>query len=313
MNCPHPYPDFQIGSGSFIKQTFIMRTNALKIAIILMIIISCDVSRSVNKDLQTGLVTRGNGLSCENVTLSIGDQTIHRHTFIYGEELFVNFNNMEGFEKENGRAFPGMQLLVITDRGDTALQKDDLYAGLEQGTDVSTILLQAKVTMADPIHSNRDHTLHINIWDKKGEGTFQAKLEFDVVPDEKIEIESNQLSFKEAYLFSREKGRTITGDQASLNEHIYMIFEGLEGFEVEGGKVLIGLGMRIVDASGEVILNEEDLIGDTEMEFGEVHTRLSPNFILSGAEAQNPVAVDISIWDKRGEGRIKASIELNME
>lgn len=288
-----------------------MKANVFKMILSALLIVSCDVSRSVN--LQAGLVTKGNGLSCEEVYLSAGDRTIQRSTFTYGEGFHVNFNHLEGFERENSRVFPGMQLLVVSDRGDTVLKKDDLYAGMTNGTDVSPLLLQAEVTVADPIHSGQGHTLYIRIWDKKGNGTFQASMDFVVVPDEKIAIESNRLSFDEVYLFSREKGKTVTGDRASLDEHVYMIFEGLDGFVVQEGSVLVGLGMKITDASGQVILDEEDLIGDSEMDADELHTRLSPSFILTGSEVDNPVSVEIRIWDKRGAGRIRASTRLQME
>ena len=39
---------------------------------------------------------------------------------------------MEGFEKEGEHAFPDMQLLIVSDQGDTALHLNDLYADYKE-------------------------------------------------------------------------------------------------------------------------------------------------------------------------------------
>ena len=56
----------------------------LSIAIILH---SCNFSKSVNTDLLTGLTTVGNGLSCDDVYMSMADGQIQKNTFIFGEEF----------------------------------------------------------------------------------------------------------------------------------------------------------------------------------------------------------------------------------
>ncbi len=290
-----------------------MRTIAIQAMLILVITFSCDFSRSVKKDFQSGLLTTGKGLSCEEVYLAVREEPVQMSTFTYGEVLQVWFDDIEGFSQEDGRAYPGMRMLVISDLGDTVLRNDDLYAGITEGVDLSPLRLEAEVTLAKPIHSGHSHTLRIYIWDKKGKGTFNAKLEFEVVPDETIVIESHLVTCSEVYLYSQERGKPITNNRAFLDENIHLVFEGLEGFAIEEGSVLIGLGMRVTDASGQMLLDEEDLIGEREMDRDEVHGHLSPNFTLAGAELQNPVTVDINIWDKRGDGHISAFTQLEME
>ena len=77
-------------------------------------IISCEFSKSVNINLISGLSTAGDGLSCSNVYLSIGENEIKRTTFTYGEIFYLNFNNIEGFKREEENVFPGMKLLIIS-------------------------------------------------------------------------------------------------------------------------------------------------------------------------------------------------------
>lgn len=290
-----------------------MKTTALVITFTMISIFSCDVRKSVHKDLTTGLISRGDGLSCDNVYLSICDETISKNSFIYGETFEVNFDNIEGFNKVDNYAFPGMELYVISERGDTALKTSDLYIDLNEGSDNTPLLLLANVTAADPIFSNNEYTLYIQIWDKKGDGNFSAEMDFNVVPNDKIKIESNQLFYDEIYLFSQQRQMTITNNTAGFDESIFMMFEGLDGFVVEGSMVYPGLSLVVHDADDNLILNEDDLIGETGMDYFEVNSQLAPNFVMSGSLISNPVTCEITIWDKKGDGSIKASAQLHIQ
>lgn len=290
-----------------------MKIRTLSIAIGLLSVISCDFRKSVSKDLVTGMVTKGDGLSSEDVYLTTGDETIQRNTFTYGEELSLSFNNIEGFERIDNHVFPGMSLIVISENGDTVLKNLDLYAGLASGTDHSPLLLTSEVTVADPIHSNGEYTLFVNIWDKKGDGVFTAELDFDVVPNDQIDIECNHITYREIYLYSQQRQRVITNNTAGFNENVFMMFEGLEGFVKEGEMISIGLSLTVKDSEGNLIVNEGDLMDASGMDYSEVHSQLAPNFILTGSQINNPVECEINIWDKKGEGSIKTSTQLQIE
>jgi len=273
---------------------------------------SCQFAQSVEKDLVTGLSTRGDGLSCANVYLSDGENVIKRNTFQYGETYYVNFDGMEGFERVGQGAFPNMQLVIVNDKGDTVLYVSDMYDGYTQGIENSPLDLYGEITVADPIHTGGDYTLYVNIRDKKGNGKFRATLEFDVVPDKNITITGNQVSSTEIYLYSQQRGRAITDGQAEFNENIYMLFEGLEGFSVEEGKVHLGLSLEVKDATGNLILDEPDLLGAEPMSYDMVHEQLAPNFILTGSEIANPVNCKVRIWDKKGTAWINTSTEITV-
>ncbi len=282
-------------------------------AFLLLALISCDSSKSVSKDLVTGLTTKGDGLSCEEVYLSDGEQEINRNTFTYGEIVYVNFENIEGFKKKDENAFPGMQLCVVNQSGDTVMHYPDLYADYQQGINISPLLLQANLTVADPIHSDGEYTLYINIWDKNGEGTFEAILDFDVSPDEQIKIENNNLSYNEIYLFSEAENNVIIGNEAKYNENIYLIFEGLEGFQEEDGEIFIGLSLKVMDSEGETIIDEEDLIGDTGLQPSQIKEQLAPNFIIRSTSISTPVSCEIVVWDKKSDSNIRAIVSLDLK
>jgi len=290
-----------------------MNTKALSIVLCVSTLISCDFSKSVNKDLITGLLTKGDGLSCEEVYLSIDDETILRKTFEYGEEFMLIFNNMEGFERIEGFSFPGMTLSVVSQDEDTVLFEPDLYSDLTDGADYSPLLLNSALLVADPMHSNEKYTLHVDIWDKKGNGVFTAKLDFKVEPNILINIESNEISYQEVFLFSQERGRIIIDQTASFDENIYMMFEGLEGFVSEGDMVSIGMSLSIEDSEGNLIVNEDDLMEASDFPYSEIRDRVSANFFLTGSEINNPIYCEVVIWDKRGEGSITASTQIQIE
>ncbi|MFO7851198.1 MAG: hypothetical protein ACQERS_03325 [Bacteroidota bacterium] len=290
-----------------------MKNQTVVIVLLMVALISCDSGKSVSKDLVTGLTTHGDGLSCEDVYLSDGEKKINRNTFTYGEKVYVNFENIEGFKKEDGYAFPGMEMIVINQAGDTVMIYPDLYADYQDGIDISPLLLQANLTVADPMHSGNEYTLIINIWDEKGEGTFKAKMDFDVIPDEQIKIENNDLSYDEVYLFTEEVNNVVIGNEANFNENIYLIFEGLEGFQEEDGEIFIGLSLTVRDAEGEILIDEADLIGDSSLQAPQVKDQLAPNFIIRDTTISTPVTCEIEIWDKKSDKNIKASLNLNLK
>ena len=285
----------------------------LALATLLLTIYSCNFAQSVEKDLQSGLITRGDGLSCDDVYLSEGENIIKRNTFIYGETFYVNFDGMEGFERVGESVYPDMQLTIVSEHGDTALHLDDLYAAYEDGIDFSPLQLYSEVTVANPVHSGVRYTLHVDIQDKRGKGVYAATLDFTVVRDDKIQLSGKQLSAREIYLFSQQRDLTITNGQAGFDENIYLLFEGLEGFAVNAGQVQLGLSMMVKDADGNVVLDEADLFGESSLNYDDVHLQLASNFILTGSQVANPVSLAVRIWDKGSSAWISASTEIVIE
>lgn len=274
---------------------------------------SCDFSKSVYKDLKTGMVTKGNGLSCDNVYLEVNDEKVSRNSYTYGERLFVIYENIEGFNRLEDLAFPGMQITVTDANGDTVLHSDDVYAHQTGGFDFKPLTLSSNVTLVDPIHSENEYTFHANIWDKKEpERTFSVRMDLSVVPDEKIEVESNQIGYDEVYLFSADRDLVLLDHMARTDENIYLNIEGLEGLTVENGSVQVGVSMIVKDANGEILINESDLTGDSWIDHSDMSSRFAPNFVISG-EVSNPVSCEVILWDKQAEKSIRFLTLLRVE
>jgi hypothetical protein len=292
-----------------------MRTS-ISILLFIVALTGCQFSKSVKKDLLSGLFTTGDGLSCDNVYLSVNENKTDRNTFIYGEKFFVNFNNIEGFKKENDYVFPGMWLAIISNTGDTVLQSDDLYSDFKNGLKLSPLLLTSDITVAKPIKSKGEYTLIVKIWDKKGKGSFTAKLNFKVLSNEHILTEAVNVVYNEIYLFSKERDKVITDNKIKLNENTYIIFEGLNGLKEENGMVFPGLSLKGTDSEGNMILDFNDLLADytkSGLAISDFSNQLLSHFKLPGSEFKNPLQCELTIWDKKSEARLKATLNLIVE
>lgn len=291
-----------------------MRTSYLLALVTVFTLVACDFSKSAKVDFTTGLSSKGDGLRCSDVYLSIGkDEKTTRTTFVYGETFYVNFRNVSGFKKEGGNSFPGMEITVVGEQGDTALYYEDLYADKVNGVDVAPLFLYTNITVAKPMNSGKKYKLYVNIWDKKGKGTFKTKMDFDIVPNEHIKVEkSEKLSYNDIYLFAREE-KSITDNQIKFNQTYYMIFEGLDGFTTENGKMNVGLRMKATTADGEVLLDEADLLGDGEYDPALVNEQISANFIFKDATIKTPVDCEFVVFDKKSDATVSAKISLEVK
>lgn len=274
---------------------------------------SCDFNKSITKDLKTGMITRGDGLSSDNVYLTVNEEKVNRNTFTYGEKLVVYFENMKGFNRLDNLAFPGMRLSVTNDFGDTLLHSDDAYANQRGGFEYTPLTLSANVGLVEPVHSGDVITFSVYIWDKKDPArTFSVKMDLKIAKDEKIEVESNQITYVEAYLFSDARNLVLIDHVGRTDETIFLNVEGIEGLTVENGIVLIGMSIVVKDAEGRILINEPDLVGDSELAYADIKDRISPNFVLNET-VSNPVSCEVRIWDKRGEGSVKFTSQLHAE
>ncbi len=282
----------------------------------LALLTSCNFSKSVKKDFTSGLVTKGDGLSCENVYLVVDENETKQNTFIYGQEFQMNFDNITGFKKEDGNVYPGMQIVVLTLAGDTVLKTIDLYGDNNEGLDLSPLMLIGTVTAASPINSGGEYKLYVNIWDKKEKGTFSGVVEFKVIPDEQIKIESNNVKYDEVYLYSKERGVVITNSKIKFNENTYLIFEGLSGFNEEDGMVFPGLKLTAHDDENNTIIEYDDLFSDyseSGLSAADLQSRVSAHFTMEANDFKNPLHLVVSIWDKKSDAAITATTELFTE
>ncbi len=292
-----------------------MPTQILSSILFSLALLSCDFRKSVHADLKTGIITKGDGISCEEVWISVDDQEVDRNTFIYGEMFLLHFSNMEGFKKENGNVFPGMYMWVIGESGDTVFKTGDLYSDYLNGIDLSPLLLKANLTVGSPMHSNHKYKVFIKIWDKKDKGIFTAEMPFNIIENDKIRIEKNNISYDEIYLYSVDRDRAITDGNILFDETVYLIFEGLSGFTELNGNVFPGLKFQAVDNSKEIILDYPDLFRsyeETGIGAADFRTQIYMTLKFTQGQVDNPINCEALLSDKKSDSNIKVTTEINV-
>jgi hypothetical protein len=292
-----------------------MKTTIFAI-LISVVLTGCQFSKSVKKDFISGLTTTGNNLSCDDVFLSVNNEKTDRNIFIYGETFFINYNDIKGFTREKENVFPGMELVIRNQAGDTVMQTNDLYSEYPSGINYSPLKLTADLTVASPIKSKGEYTLNVKIWDKKGPGIFTTKFNFKVKENEQITIDPSNVSYDEIYLFSQGSDKVITDNKIKFDDNIYLIFEGIKGFKAENGMVFPGLSLKATDSKNNMIIDYDDLFLDyseTGLAATDFISRVSAHFKITRAEFKNPLHCVLVIWDKKSDARVKVTANLILE
>jgi len=281
--------------------------------IVFAILTGCNTGKSVEKNFLSGLQTKSDNLTCDNVYLSVNDEKTSQTTFVYGQKFKMNFTDIKGFKGENGNVFPGMQIFITDKSGDTVLHSDDLYQKYTDGLNISPLLLHADFTAASPISSGNEYTMIVNIWDKKGKGTFTGEVDFKIVPNEYLKVDANGVTFDEIYLFSRDRSAAIPDDKIKFNENTSLIFEGLIGFEEENNRVFPGMSLIALDNDNNEILDYDDLFldySDSGLSKSDFYSGVSSSFTLNPGEYKIPLHFTVTIWDKKSEVKITVKADL---
>jgi hypothetical protein len=101
-----------------------------------------------------------------------------------------------------------------------------------------------------------------------------------------------------------------------LGKTLVLFVDGVSGFTVIDGRVFPGASLQVLDADGQLILDEPNLFA--QYESSGVSTDACRQLTLScttgepmssGAEYQ----FSFKVWDTRGEGQIHATTTMTME
>ena len=277
---------------------------------------SCQFSKSAKKDLLSGLTSTGSNISCEDVYITVNNERTTRNSFIYGETFYLNFSNVTGLTKVNGNVFPGMNMIVVDDVGDTLMHTDDLITSYPDGMNYSPLLLTADLTVADPIKSDGKYAVIINIRDKKGKGTYRSKYDFTVKKSDRIAIESSKVEYNEVYIYSQGNDKVIIDNKIKYNDNVYIIIEGLKGFAESNGMVFPGLSIKASDSAGNIVLESDDLFTEynsSGIAADDLAERVSAHFSVPGTQFNNPLHCELTVYDKKSDAKIKAATDLVVE
>lgn len=282
------------------------------IILILLTLSQCGVDSSFKKTWSTGIIEHGNGLLCEDLVLNgnIQDSTI---TFIYGEQIEVEFKGIKGFNRIDNIRYPGMSITMLNSiGGDTLRYENDVF---KKSTDeFSNEKLDLSATMIahlEPSEKNF-YEVCIRVWDKKGEGEYIVNIPFKVRSNDKLEVESNNCDYERIYLWDQSNNKAITNNIISQTDLTYLLFNGVTEFYIENDKVYPTANVRLTDYKDSTII-----VIDREFKNGINFEEFSKQFyiemLLDQGQAVNPATLSFQLSDSKSDAFIRGEIELEIK
>jgi len=278
------------------------------------VISSCGYNQSVNKDFVTGAYSHGKGVSCNDVRIEVQGKNDNRNEFVAGEKVELIFNNVIGLDRVDDKVFPGMSMSIIKNEQETVLEKADLFADLEDGTDLSPLQLIATFSTILPHKDNEKYKVLVNIWDKKGDATFQYELPFTIKENNLLKIDNQSLSYKAIYLWDDAEKLMMINKEIGQAKTYFLLSEGIEGLEVIDNKVYPALSIDISDNKGKTFLSSANIFEEQRSTGIDYETfknsQLPVSIKFSSEQVQNPCTLKASITDLKSDRRIDINGEL---
>lgn len=271
------------------------------IFILLLFTLSCQTKQSINKDLSTGAFSRGNGLICDDISIEIGGQTTNNNSFTFGEMVYFVFDNIEGFQKTDNKAYPDIAMHIVKNNSDTVYADKSLLKNIVDGTDLSPLRLTANFLAALPYGNDEEYKVYIDIFDKKGDGTFSYELPFKIKESELLDINTNS-NYSNIYLWNETLKQTVL-DNTIRNDHILiLILEGIDDFKKVDNKVYPELSLNLVDNKGLVILSNPNMFSDynsTGVNFNDFAEQVHASITFNEVKVNNPCKLYVELKDKK--------------
>lgn len=296
----------------------INRMQKINISIILVIftvLTSCEFNQSVNKDLITGAYSRGNGIGFDDVSILINGKEEKRNEFIYGEKIEFKFNNITGLKRIDEMAYPDLSMFIVKNETDTVLSLPNSLKNLENGTDLNPLQLRANFVSALPHKNNETYTVHINIWDKKGEGTFSYKLPFTVIESDILDIEKNGIEYSNIYLWNETLKEPVFNKTVSSKHQFILILEGISGLKEDEDMVFPIFSIDMQDRNKNSIMSSPNLLNydDNGVNSKNIKKQLVAKITFPQNQIDNPCTLIAKINDKNSSNQIEIITELHIE
>lgn len=300
-----------------IPQKSIDKISFISIAFIVLFLNSCNVNQSVKKDFNTQAYSRGNGLSCSDISIQVNEKDDNRNEYIYGEKVNFTFNDIKGFNKINGKVFPGLSLVIIDNKKDTVMSFLDLLEEYNDGTKLSPLLLRAHFIGVLPYENREKYTVHIKIWDKKGKGTFSYEMPFTVKKNKLLKIGAKGLKYSTIYLWNNTTKLVVTDKYIDLKNEYNLIIEGISGLENIENMVYPVLPIEIRDRNGKEILSNSNILEEyrmsgvdtTELLEGQIPVTIT----FTPGTVNNPCRLKASVFDQNSNKRIDIEAEIELQ
>lgn len=129
-----------------------------------------------------------------------------------------------------------------------------------------------------------------------------------------LQVTSDGLEYEEAYLTVN--NQKVTTSEFSLGTEISMNFDGVENFEEINGMVFPGAMLVVADKNGKEIKEVDDMFTQYEKtgvavdDARDIFVNLK---IGDDMPTGNNYTWYVKIWDKKGKGKIEATLDLTVK
>ena len=132
------------------------------------IISSCQFSKGVKKDLNTGLSASYNGFKLDDIYLA--DESGNRlknNAIKLGAKVLMIANGVDYFSEKEGKVYPGCQIMLTDKNKSEILNLPDAFANMTNGTTPAEVrTLQATLNTGQPMVSGETYHLLVRFFDK---------------------------------------------------------------------------------------------------------------------------------------------------
>lgn len=155
------------------------KSSFLFVIILLSVFSSCNFSKGVKKDLNTGLSASYNGFAVEDIFLSSEDGRLNSNTVTLGTKVFIMATGVENFAIKEGKVFPGCTIILTDKTEKELLNLPDAFADLTDGVaETEARTLRATLTTGEPMAVGETYHLKVRFFDKKkNESEIVAKVD----------------------------------------------------------------------------------------------------------------------------------------
>ncbi|MGZ8558165.1 MAG: hypothetical protein ACXWWC_07530 [Chitinophagaceae bacterium] len=135
---------------------------------ILFIVSSCQFSKGVKKDLNTGLSTSYNGFALDDIYLADENgKRLSNNKITLGSKVLILATGVDFFAEKKGKVFPGCTIILTDKNKKEILNLPDAFANMTDGTTAAEAkTLQASLNTGEPMIAGETYYLHVRFYDK---------------------------------------------------------------------------------------------------------------------------------------------------
>ena len=144
------------------------------------ILSSCQFSKGVKKDLNTGMTSSYNGFSLDDVYLANENgNRLSDNKIILGSKVLVLVTGVDYFSEKNGKVFPGCRIILTDKNNKEILNLPDAFVDMVNGTTTAQAkTLQASLNTGEPMVAGETYHLNVRFYDKnKKENEIVCKVD----------------------------------------------------------------------------------------------------------------------------------------